>query len=239
MKKKTNVRSYAFMASQALILFVCSASLKADITVENTNVFVRSASYPIAVVTNFNPGSATKLVATVSTEDGFGDTLHDGITYDSVDMTLAITANNDIQNTWIYYLDASDMPGGTFPVGELVINGSGDNDLGGSLIALAGADAGVAATNAATAASVTLTTEVDGACVVAAHANNDSGATAQPPLTPLLDAEVGSCGGGSGFAIIESAGLVTNNFLSTSRPVTVAAAFVPIPPPAGTVIVIK
>ncbi|MCH7228907.1 sialate O-acetylesterase [Haloferula sp. A504] len=211
-----------------LTLLLTSGGLPAQISRENSDSFPGlSGSYPLTGLVGFDATGATKLVATISDEDGFGDSLPTGLTFDSVPMTPVITANNGIQHTWIYYLDASAVPGGAFGVGDLVVLGSGSNDLAGSLFAFSGTADGAGASASSPTQSVDLTTTADGSVVVAAHANNGGGATAQAPLTPLLDGDAGSAGGGSGHAIVGPAGTGAYSFTgSNSRPVTIAAEFV-------------
>jgi hypothetical protein len=190
--------------------------------------FLRQGSYTITPtdLPGFDPSGSDKLIVTTSGEKPghFGGKGYvTSMTYDGVSLTEAVQYNNSIQVTSVFYLDD---PGA---VGDLVVNiDSGLNGVGVSLLAISGTASGVALTNSNTGQSTTLTTVLADTFVVASHANNGSGATAQSPLTPLLDAEVGSAGGGSGYAYIASPGLVTLSFTgSTTRPVTVAAAFEP------------
>jgi len=183
---------------------------------------------PFTGLASYDASAASKLVVTISSEDGFGDHLPTGVSFDGDAMTLAVTDNNSIQHAWMYYLDAV-AAGGSFGTGDLVVEGSSDDDFTGALLALSGTMDGVADTNSASGQSVTIDTTLDGSIVVAAHVNNGSGATAQSPLTSILDSDAGSAGGGAGYAITDPA--VTGGSYSftgsTSRPLTVAAVFEP------------
>jgi hypothetical protein len=188
-----------------------------------------AVDYPVTPLSGFDASGASKIVFTLSDEDGFGDGDVSGVTFGDDAMDLAVSANNsNLQQARVYYLDASSVDGGSFGVGDLVINGEGSNDLGGSWLFLSGTVDGVGPTNSSLTQSVNLTTLVDNSFVVAAHANNGNSGTAQSPLTPLLDGDVGSAGGGSGYATIATAGAGDYSFTgSTARPITVAAAFEP------------
>jgi hypothetical protein len=190
---------------------------------------------PRTVLTSFNASTASKIVLTLSDEDGSGDTVPTGFSFGGVAMTLAVSHNNSIQQTKIYYLDASNpLVGGTFGTGDLVVNGTGTNDYGVSWLFLSGTADGVGPTNISTTQSVSLTTVVNGSWVIASTANNNASGTPQSPLTALLNGDVGSAGGGSGYAEIATAGAGTYSFTDgTGRPVTVAAAFAPIPEPSA------
>jgi len=205
------------------------------------NGIVRQASYTIttADLPGFDPNGTDKLVVTASAEKfgaGGGSGIITGMTYNGSSLSEAVQHNNSIQRTGIFYLDS---PG---TAGDLVVNFDGrHNGVGVSLLALSGTASGVAVTNSNTGQSTSLTTSMDDTFVVASHANNGNGATAQSPMTPLFDGPVGSAGGGSGYASVASAGPVTLSFSgSTTRPVTVAAGFDPSavgpPPPSPEVI---
>ena len=192
--------------------------------------FLRQGSYTItpADLPGFDPSGSNKLIVTTSGEKPGhygGQGYVTSMTYNGASLTEAVQDNNSIQVTSVFYLDG---PGAA---GDLVVNiDSGLNGIGVSLLAVSGTAPGVAMTNSNTGQSTTLTTVLADTFVVASHANNGSGATAQSPLTPLLDADVGSAGGGSGYAYIASPGLVTLSFTgSTNRPVTAAAGFAPQP----------
>ncbi|MCH7228908.1 hypothetical protein [Haloferula sp. A504] len=190
------------------------------------------SSLPATMLSSFDASSASKVVVTISGEDGFGDSLPTGVSFNGDSFTLAVTDTNAIQQTWIYYLDASDA-GGTFGTGNLVIDGSGSDDFAASWLFLSGTADGVGATNSAQSQTVSLTTTANDSFVVASHANNGSSGTAQSPLTVLLDGPAGSAGGGSGYATIATAGAGTYEFTGgSSRPVTVAAEFTVIPEPS-------
>ncbi len=222
----------------AVVSVLCSASISnAAISVlsgSGTGSTTFASAYPHTALASFDASSASKIVFTVSTEFGFSDDPLTSVTFDGVAFTSAVNGSNSIQNTTIYYLDAT-TAGGSFGTGNLVINGTGDNDYGVSWMFLSGTADGVGATNSATSNSVGLTTTADNSLVVASHANNGSSGAAQSPLTPLLNADVGSAGGGSGYAIVATAGAGTYSITgSTSRPVTVIAEFTaePIPEPS-------
>lgn len=192
-----------------------------------------ASAYPHTPLSSFDASSASKIVFTVSTEFGFGDDPLSSVTFDGVAFTLAVNGANSIQNASIYYLDAT-TAGGSFGTGDLVVNGSGDNDYGVSWMFLSGTIDGVGPVNSATSQTVSLTTVADGSFVVASHANNGNSGAAQSPLTALLNADVGSAGGGSGYTTVDTAGSGNYSFTgSTSRPVTVAAAFAPVPEPTA------
>lgn len=223
----------------ALAVISATSAANAAITVLSggTGSFITSGSYPKTALSSFDASSASKIVFTMSTEVGFGDTAFSSVTFGGnalVPAIAAVNSTNSIQQTSIYYLDASSVSGGSFGTGDLVINGSGSNDFGVSWIFLSGTADGVGPTNSATnSLTVSLTTTLDNSFVVASHASNGSSGTAQSPLTALLDGDVGSAGGGSGYATITTAGSGSYSFAgSTSRPVTVVAAFAPIPEPA-------
>jgi hypothetical protein len=194
-----------------------------------------AVTYPYTALSSFDASTASKVVFTLSDELGSGDTLPTSITFGGVAMTLAVGNNNSIQHARIYYLDASSVGGGTFGTGDLVVTGTGSNDFAGSWLFLAGTADGVGPTNSSLTQSVSLTTVTDGSWVVASHANNGTSGTAQSPLTVLLDGDAGSAGGGSGYAEIATGAAGTYSFTgSTSRPVTMAAAFQAVPEPSTT-----
>jgi len=177
--------------------------------------FLRQGSYTItpADLPGFDPSGSNKLIVTTSGEKPGhygGQGYVTSMTYNGASLTEAVQDNNSIQVTSVFYLDG---PGAA---GDLVVNiDSGLNGIGVSLLAVSGTAPGVAMTNSNTGQSTTLTTVLADTFVVASHANNGSGATAQSPLTP---------------AYIASPGLVTLSFTgSTNRPVTAAAGFAPQP----------
>lgn len=192
---------------------------------------------PFTGLSGYNASAASKLVVTIGDEDGFGDSLPTGVSFAGEDFQLAVTHANSIQHTWIYYLDATAV-GGTFGTGDLVIEGSGSDDFAGALLALSNTVDGVATSNFSQTQSVTIDTTIDGSIVVASTANNNSGATAQLPLTSILNSDAGSAGTGAGYAITDPA--VTGGTYSftggSSRPVTVAAVFTPVPEPASLIL---
>jgi hypothetical protein len=195
-----------------------------------------NVDYDYTALSSFNASTASKVVFTLSDEAGSGDDAISGVTFGGVALTLAVEGiNGNQQYAGIYYLDASSAGGGAFGTGDLVVTGSGNNDFGGSWIFLSGTADGVGPTNSALAQSVGLTTLVDGSFVVASHANNGNSGTAQSPMTVLLDSDVGSAGGGSGYATIATAGAGSYSFTgSNDRPMTVAVAFAPVPEPSTT-----
>jgi len=178
-------------------------------------------------LSGFDPVGAGKLVVTLSAEGSGGTRTVSSVTYAGDALSEAIQQNYSTgsQTTAIYYLDHPAS------VGDLVVTFSGKtNGIGVSLIALSNVATGVSVVNGSDGLSVALTTTEADSFVVAAHANNGSGATAQSPLTALFDGPVGSAGGGSGYHLFASTGLVKPTFTgSTARPVTVAAAFVSLP----------
>ncbi|MFT5883191.1 MAG: hypothetical protein ACI9FG_001704 [Crocinitomicaceae bacterium] len=198
-----------------------------------------AVSYDYTALSSFDASGASKIVFTFSDETGAGDGAISGVTFGGAAMTLAVSGyNSNLQLAQVYYIDASSVGGGAFGTGDIVVTGPGSNDMGGSWLFLSGTADGVGSTNSALAQSVGLTTSVGGSFVVASHANNGASGLAGGDLTTaLLNADVGSAGGGSGYATITTAGAGTYSFTgSTSRPVTVAAAFAPaaIPEPTTT-----
>lgn len=190
-------------------------------------------SLPLTLLSGYDASTSSKIVVTISGEDGFGDSLPTGVSFGSDAFTLAITAENSIQQAWIYYLDAS-TAGGTFGTEDLVIDGSGTDDFLASYMFLSGTADGVGATNSASSQTISLTTTANDSFVVAAHANNGNSATAQSPLTVLADGDAGSAGGGSGYATVATAGTGSYSFTGgSSRPVTVAAEFTVVPEPSA------
>jgi hypothetical protein len=244
MKKKTITKTTLSLAAAMGCLGLAATSANAAISIlgGGTGSFATGATavpYDHTALSSFDASGASKIVFTLSDERGAGDGVVSGVTFGGDAMTLAISGlNSNLQDARIYYLDASSVGGGSFGTGDLVVTGPGANDMGGSWIFLSGTADGVGPTNSALAQSVGLTTTVDGSFVVASHANNGASGLAGGDLTTaLLNADVGSAGGGSGYATIATAGAGTYSFTgSTSRPVTVAAAFemAPIPEPTTT-----
>ncbi|MFK7851640.1 MAG: hypothetical protein AB8D78_11745 [Akkermansiaceae bacterium] len=217
-----------FITLAAFSLFCSTSISNAAISVlpgSGTGSATFNSNYPQTVLSSFDASNASKIVFTVSTEFGFNDDPLTSITFGGDSFTPGVNGTNSIQNTTIYYLDAT-TAGGTFGTGDLVVNGTGRNDYGVSWMFLSGTADGVGPINSSTTQSVNLTTLVDGSFVVASHANNGNSGAAQSPLTALLNADVGSAGGGSGYATVVTAGSGNYSFTgSNSRPATVAAAF--------------
>ena len=147
-------------------------------------------------LSGFDPSGSDKLVVTLSNEkQGGGTASITGVTYDGAPLAEAIQLFSSVSNqlTGIFFLDNPNSQG------DLVINYSSNmNGLGASALALSGTEPGIAVAEGDDGQSTSLTTLVDDTFVVASHVNNGNSGTAQPPLTPLLDAPVGSAGGGSG-----------------------------------------
>jgi len=214
------------LAATALAASVAGSANAASVSVIDTDTFTFNASYPITAVGSFDASAASKLVVTISSEDGFGDTLQSGVEFGGAPMTEAITDNDSIRNAWIYYLDASSVSGG-FGTSDLVITGSGSNDFGGSLIALANTADGVGATNSASSDSVSIDTTVDGSIVVAAGtANGSTLLDSQSPLTQVFSDDVGSAVGASGYVITDPA-VTGGSYEFDGAEVTAAAVFEP------------
>ena len=230
------------VAALAVALMVgWTASTEAAIVVEfdtAINDGGAGVGLPLTALSSYDASTASKLVVTISNEDGFGDSPPTGVSFGGTDFDLAVFDTNSIQQVSIYYLDASAV-GGTFGTGDLVIQGSGSDDFAGAFLALSGTADGLADWNSSQAASVTIDTTVDGSIVIAAIANNNAGATAQSPLTSVLDSDAGSAGGGAGYAITDPAvsGGTYSFTGSSSRPVTAAVVFEPasveVPEPAS------
>jgi len=238
-------KSTLLTASVAALLMSASASSAAITILPGGSGSLNDAgttdAYPSTIVSSFDASSASKIAVTISTETGFGDTLQTGVSFgaNSDAFTLATSGFNDIQNAFIYYLDASDATGGSFGTGDIVINGASgtSNDFAVSWLFLSGTANDFGASNSDTSNAVSLTTTADNSFVVAAHANNGAGAqsTAQSPLTALLNGDAGSASGGSGYATIASSGTTQNYSFtgSTSRPVTLAVEFTAVPEPSS------
>jgi len=236
-------KSTLLTASVAALLMSASASSAAITILPGGSGSLNDAgttdAYPSTIVSSFDASSASKIAVTISTETGFGDTLQTGVSFgaNSDAFTLATSGSNDIQNAFIYYLDASDATGGSFGTGDIAITGTGSNDFAVSWLFLSGTANDFGASNSDTSNAVSLTTTADNSFVVAAHANNGVGAqsTAQSPLTALLNGEAGSASGGSGYATIASSGTTQNYSFtgSTSRPVTLAVEFTAVPEPSS------
>lgn len=197
----------------------------ASYTTETSGTAIRTITP--AELPEFDPVGSGKLVVTLSAEGSGGTRTVSSVSYSGVELSEAIQQNHSTgsQTTAIYYLDKPTS------VGDLVITFSGNtNGAGISLIALSNVANGVSVSNGSDGLSVNLTTTAANSFVVVSHANNGSGAAAQSPLTPLYGGPVGSAGGGAGYQLVVSPGLVTSTFTgSTARPVTVAAAFVSLP----------
>ncbi len=233
----------AVVCLAGLLALSAAPACAAVITVDDTAAYNQTSGGTIFTLdstdlTGFDPSGSDKLVVTISNEkQGGGTASITGVTYDGFVLTEAQQFFSSVSNqlTGIFFLDNPSTSG------DLTINFSSNmNGIGVSVLALSGTAPGVSVTNGNDGQSTSLTTLVDDSFVVASHVNNGNSGTAQPPLTPLLDAPVGSAGGGSGYQQVPVAGLVSPTFTgSTVRPVTVAAAFAPeetapiIPEPAS------
>ncbi len=239
---------FGVAAAVVMVLQLAVGAADAAVVVDDSIAFatgagiIRQGDYTLSAATDlsgFDPSGSDKLVVTISGERGgaVSNPIITSVTYGGVAMTEAIQAIDplDSQRTGIFFLDNPTAAGDLFIDVSSRLNG-----VGVSLLALSGTEPGVALTNGSDGQSTSLTTLVDDTFLVASHVNNGNGATAQPPLTPLLNDAVGSAGGGSGFQNVPTAGLVTPTFTdNTIRPVTVAAAFEPagvIPEPGSVAI---
>jgi ketosteroid isomerase-like protein len=237
--KMFNRKTFSILAATVLVGGLIG-SANAAIVLEDSQAWdddATSNAYPSTLLSGYDASAASKLVVTVSDEFGFGDSLISGVEFGGVAFELDsdATGANSIQQVYIFYLDATDV-GGTFGTGDLVVTGSGSNDFAASFLALSGTADDFSDANVATSQSVTVDVASDGSFVVAAHANNNSGATAQSPLTPLLNGPAGSAGGGSGYAVVDEGLSQTFSFTGgSSRPVTTAMVFEPfvVPEPAS------
>lgn len=167
-------------------------------------------------MTSYDAWDASKLVGTISGENGFRDSIPTGVAFGGNTFGLAVSAAK-----------------GSFGTSNVVIADSGSDDSAGSLIYFSNTKDGVGVTNSTQAQGVTIGTILNDSIVIAAHANNGNGSTAQDPLTSVLYSEAGSAGGSADYAITDPA--VTGGTYSfsgsTSQPLTVAAIFKPIPEP--------
>jgi len=178
----------------------------------------------------FEPAGCDKLVLAFSGEN-LGT--FQEISYGGVPMTqiVVVAATRSVA---IFYLD-NPAAGG-----DLVVDFSGGNGVGLSVIALVGTLPDyVSPPSSAEATSTSIATTADGSLVVAAAVNNNSsGCPSQTPLTPLFSIDSGSSGHGSGYQQVALSGsTITPTFPSALA--VVAVEFQTVTPPQGTVIFIK
>jgi len=234
--------AYAGTAAGEWTFTTAGGGIRVDAT---TNLVTRtwvSASSITKDLSGFNPSGSDKLVAVIFSRATSDSPVRSftGATFNGVPMSLAVQQNRS-SSDWrelvaIFYLDKP--PAG----GDLVVNFTDAAvDIGVCLLGVSGTATGYGPTNAVEAISGTITTTKANTLVIAAAVNALDANVPHPqsPLNSVFAESVYYCAGGAGYYEAPTAGDFVYAFDNPSSAVAVAAAFLPKPPPAGMLIIIR
>ena len=190
------------------------------------------ATYSVADLRGFDPSGCDKLVVVTMEEGGAFPT---SISWGASSMTMVTAKVNAGSRSSMWYLD------GPFSGPESLSVGGIGSSHGVSLLALDGTSPGFASATNASSTSVSLITTSEASVIVAGYSvNGGDAAIAAPPLYTYFSRNTVSSDGACGVSFNTATGPQTISFSGNSdTPSLVAAEFIGIPPPAGTVIILK